>query len=165
MLHLLTEEIAIDDAFVGKRPRAHFRVADSAVEEALQTALREDIPRCLEEIAKDLGYRSVAPLQNRYRELCSQVVSKRRSGLKISPIPPDKSVPRDRIEQALSEALKHDRPVSLLLCGIKGRTAEPEAFYKGFHNVRPAITAKSKRLSKQRVDTIESALRAAFNET
>ena len=63
-------------------------VADSAVEEALCTALRDDIPRPLAEIATQLGYRSVAPLQNRYRDLCGQIVSKRRFGLKSFPLHP-----------------------------------------------------------------------------
>ncbi len=113
MLSLLTAEIAVDDAVAGPRPHARCRVAGPAVEEALRAALREDIPRRLEEIANDLGYRCPASLQSRCHELCSQVVSKKRAGLKISPLPPGKSLPRERIEQALSEALNHDGPVSV----------------------------------------------------
>lgn len=167
MLRLLTERIAVDRAVAGQNhsPHAHYRVADSAVEEALCTALRDDIPRPLAEIATQLGYRSVAPLQNRYRDLCGQIVSKRRFGLKSFPTPPSTPVPRERIEQALSEALNHDGPVSLHSVAAKVGLRNRRRLYKGFHDLRRAISAKNKRLRKQRVDAIESAVRAAFDET
>jgi AraC-like DNA-binding protein len=167
MLRLLTEKIGVDSAVAGQNhsPRAHYRVADSAVEEALRTALREDIPRPLAEIATHLGYRSVAPLQNRYRELCGQIISKRRFGLKSFPNPPSTPLPRERIEQALSEALNHDGPVSLHSVAAKIGLRNRRRLYKGFHDFRLAIAAKNKRFRKERVDAIEGALRAAFDET
>lgn len=82
-----------------------FSVEDFAVEETLLTALRDDIPQPLSEIATHLGYRGVAPLQSRYRDLSDQIVSKRRSALKISPTPPNKPCHSNCIEQALSEAM------------------------------------------------------------
>ncbi len=107
MLRLLTAEIAVDEAVAGPGAHARCRVAGPAVEEALRGSSRRYSSARLEEIAKDVGYRSIAPWQNRYRELCSQVVSKRRSGLKLSPISPGKPVPRERVERALSDALNH----------------------------------------------------------
>lgn len=165
MLRLLTEEIAIDDAVAGPRPHAHCRVADSVIEQALRTALRDDTPRSLEDIATDLGYRSVAPLSNRYPDLSRQVVSKRLSWLRNSPISPRTPLPRERIEQALSEALNHEAPVSLHSVAAKIGLRNMRRLYKGFHDVRRAIVAKNKRLRQQRVEAIESALRTAFHET
>ena len=167
MLRLLTERIIVDGAVADQNhsPHAHYRVTDSTVEEALRTALRNDIPRPLAEIATHLGYRSVAPLQNRYRDLCRQIVSKRRFGLKSFPIPPSTPVPRERIEQALSEALNHDGPVSLHSVAAKVGLRNKRRLYKGFHDLRRAIVAKNKRFRKKHVDAIEGALRAAFDET
>jgi hypothetical protein len=65
MLQLLTGRIVIADA-VAPLPSsyAHHRVAGPIVENALRSALLDDVPRRLEEIAADLGYRSAEPLQS-----------------------------------------------------------------------------------------------------
>src|ERR1700744_2601142 len=59
MLRLLTERIAVEGATARGNPHAHYRVDGLTMEEALQTALREDVPPSLAEIAAQLGYRTV----------------------------------------------------------------------------------------------------------
>lgn len=167
MLHLLTEKIVVENVVAGQRqsPYAHYRVDDSAVEKALRAALRADTPPRLEEIARELGYRSVASLQARYSDLCGQLVSKRREWFKHSPIPVTTPLPRERIEQALSEALNSEAPAYLRAVAEKIGLRNRRRLYKGFHDVRRAIVAKNQRFRKERADAIESALRAALDQT
>lgn len=167
MLSLLTEPIIIEDAVAGQRVSryAHFRVPDSVIEQALRAALRDNIPRRLEDIATDLGYRSIAPLQSRYRDLCRQLVGKRSDLYKNSPIPSSIPLPRNQIEQALLEALKDEGPVTLRAVAAKVGLRNKRRLYKGFHDLRRALVAKNRQCRKQRADMIECALRAAFDET
>jgi len=165
MVRLLTERIDASDTGPPRSPQIHYRVAGHTVEEALRTALREKIPPTLMEIAAHIGYRSVAPLKNRYRDLCGQVVSKRQSGLKSSPPPSNAPVPRERIEQALFEALNNEGPVSLHSVAASVGLRTMRRLYKGFHDLRHAIVAKNRRLKEQRVEVIERTFRAAFDET
>jgi len=54
--------------------------------------------------------------------------------------------------------------VSLQALAAKIGLRNKRRLYKGFHDLRRAIVAKNRRIRKQRVDTIESTLRAAFDE-
>ena len=167
MLALLTERIKIENVTIGQRhasPHAHYRVADAVAEGALRTALQEEPPRSLEDVARAVGYRGAASLQNRFPGLCRQVVTRRRSWLQ-SCGPVDPPLPRDRIEQALSEALNQDGPVSLHALAAKIGLRNRRRLYKGFHDLRRAVVAKNKRLRQQSADATVSALRAASNET
>jgi hypothetical protein len=60
MLRLLTERIVIEARITSHSTHAHYRVDGPTLEEALQTALREDVPPPLAEIAMRLGYRGIA---------------------------------------------------------------------------------------------------------
>jgi hypothetical protein len=72
-----TKRIAVDRAVAGQNRTRTIAWRTPPLEEALRTALGDDIRRPLTEIATHLGYRSVTPLQNRYRDLCGEIVSKR----------------------------------------------------------------------------------------
>ncbi len=74
-------------------------------------------------------------------------------------------LPRERIERALSEALSQAVPVSLQSLATSIGLRNKRRLYKGFHDLRNALIANNKRLRQQRVDAMESALRAALNET
>lgn len=167
ILQLLTETIVVENAACSQSlsPYVHYKVAGPAVENALRAALLDDNPRRLEEIAKDLGYRSVAPLQNRCPDLCRQLACERRAWLKTSSIPLGTPVPRNRIEEALAEALKEDAPVSLRSVAEKVGLHNKRRLYKGFHDVRRSLVAKNQQCRKLRSEAIECALRAALDET
>ena len=164
MVRLLTERTDAGDTGPPRSSHIHYRVAGRTVEEALRTALRDEIPPTLMEIAAHLGYRSIASLQNRYRDLCAQIVSKRQSGLKGSSTPSNAPVPRERIEQALFEALNNEGPVSLHSVAASVGLRNKRRIYKGFHDLRHAIGEKNRRLKEQRMEAIERTIRAAFNE-
>jgi hypothetical protein len=166
MLHLLTGKIVIADAVVPlPSPYAHHRVAGPIVENALRMALIDDVPRRLEEIAADLGYRSVEPLQSRFHDLCRQIVGKRARWYKTVSRVPVTPLPKERIEQALAEALEDEAPVNLRTVAAKIGLSNKRRLYKGFHDLRRALVAKNRRLRSRRWESIESALRAAFDET
>ncbi len=175
MLKLLAEPIRINAAVripVGHNYRAHYRIAGSIIKEALESALRKDLPPPLEEIANQVGYRCTDPLQRRYRELCAEVMRKRHAALP-HPGPPDliareKAVPRQKIEHLLSEVLREGRPVTLRSVAQKIGLTTSRRLYKGFHDLRRAIVAQNnllrQQLRLQRQATIKEALQAALTE-
>jgi hypothetical protein len=168
MVRLLTDRIPIvDDAEQDRYRYAHYHVATNVVKETLQAALREDIPPSLEEIAARLGYRGVESLRRRCRALYDELIRKRQSLVKRLPSSLRAPVPRDRIEQALAKALNTNEltPLRSVANAVGLRTAR--RFYKDkkLQHLRCAIVAKNKQLRQQRMDAIESALRAAFDET
>jgi hypothetical protein len=165
MLRLLTEQLAIKTATARSNPHAHYRVDRLTVEGALQTALREHVPPSLAEIAKRLGYLTVAPLQFRFHDLCEAVTCKRHVNLKASSISGSIPIPRERIEQALSEALTNDGPVSLASLASSIGLRNKRRLYKGFHDLRRAVVAKNLEHRRQRTAIIEGALRAALAES
>lgn len=165
MLHLLTRKIVADAVTSLPSPYSHHRVAGSIVENALQAALLEDVPRRLEELAAELGYRSVEPLQSRFRDLCRLIVEKRAVWYKHATRFPVTRLPKERIEQALSEALGDEAPVNLRAVAEKIGLRNKRRLYKGFHDLRRALVAKNRGLRSRRWEPIESALRAAFDET
>jgi hypothetical protein len=166
MLHLLTEKIVIENVVASQHqsPYAHYRVAGPIVENTLRATLLADVPRRLEEIAADLGYRSVEPLQSRFRDLCRQIVEKRAGWYKNASRLPVTPLPKERIEQALSEALEDEAPVNLRTVAAKMGLRNKRRLYKGFHDLRRALVAKNRRLRSRRWEPIESALRAALDE-
>lgn len=166
MLHLLTGKIVIADAVVPlPSPYAHHRVAGPIVENALRAALLDDVPRRLDEIAADLGYRSVEPLQSRFRDLCRQIVGKRAASYKNAFRLPVTPLTKERIEQALSEALEDEAPVNLRTLAAKIGLRNKRRLYKGFHDLRRALVAKNRHLRSRRWEPIESTLRAALDES
>jgi hypothetical protein len=167
MLRLLTEKITVANVADGQppSPHAHYRVAGSTIENALRAALLDDSPRSLEKIAADLGYRTIAPLQNRFRDLCRQLIRKRSALSKNASIPTGAPVPRNHIEQALSDALNSESPVPLRAVAAKIGLHNKRRLYKSFHDLRRALVAKNKHLRKQRTEAIKSSLLAAFDET
>jgi hypothetical protein len=165
MLRLLTERIAVEAPIIRQNPHAHFRVEGPAVENALQAALRENTPPSLEEIAARLGYRSIAPLQFRFHDLCQEIIRRRRVHRKPYTAPVNIPLPRERIEQALSGALNKDSPTSLSSLAATIGLRNKRRLYKGFHDLRKAVVANNRRLRQQRAAAIESALRAGLTET
>lgn len=173
VVDLLTERIARGNNLNQKRvSQTQHRVASSVVEEALQAALRTSIPPPLPEIASQLGYRSVAPLQSRFRVLCNEIAS-RRSGLnsfraRSSAIP----VPRDRIEKALMEELSKPGFTDLKAVAASVGLSSKRRLYKDFRDLRVAIVTKNAQFNRRGTPSgegilrsaIEGALRAAFNE-
>ncbi|MGH9663781.1 MAG: hypothetical protein ACRD9L_05100, partial [Bryobacteraceae bacterium] len=119
----------------------------------------------LAEIATRLGYRTAAPLQFRFHDLCHAITRKRRANLKLSSIPASLPIPRERIEQALSEALIKDGSVSLTSLAASIGLRNKRRLYKGFHDLRRAVVANNREHRRQRTAAIESALRAALAET
>lgn len=165
MLNLLTEPIVVEPRVTSHPAHAHYRVDASTLEAALQATLREDVPSSLAEIATRLGYLSVAPLQFRFHDLCQAIMRKRRANLKLSSAPVTVPIPRDRIEQALSEALLKDGPISLSSLAKSIGLRNKRRLYKGFHDLRKAVIANNRQHRRQRGAAIESALRAALAET
>lgn len=165
MLHLLTRKIVADAVAPQPSPYSHHRVVGSIVENALRAALLDEVPRRLDEIAAELGYRSVEPLKSRFRDLCRQIVEKRAAWYKNASRPPVIPLPKERIEQALLEALHDEAPVNLRTVAEKIGLRNKRRLYKGFHDLRRALVAKNGRLRSRRWEPIESALRAAFDET
>ena len=74
-------------------------------------------------------------------------------------------LPKERIEQALSEALEDEAPINLRTVAEKIGLRNKRRLYKGFHDLRRALVAKNRRLRCRRWEPIENALRAAFDET
>lgn len=164
MLRLLTERIVVESRITSHPAHAHYRVDGPTVEAALQAAFREDVPPSLAEIATRLGYLSVAPLQFRFRDLSEAIIRKRRANLKLSSAPVTAPIPRERIEQALSEALLKDGPISLSSLAKSIGLRNKRRLYKGFHDLRKAVIANNRQHRRQRGAAIESALRAALAE-
>jgi hypothetical protein len=165
LLHLLTERIESDNAEPKHSPKAHHRVADSIVEESLQTALAAIAPPPLRDIANGLGYRSVKPLQDRYRALCGEIANKRQLSMEDPGQSSGKApTSRDTIERALAEDLKKDQITSILAVASSVGLSNKRRLYKGFHDVRRAIVAKNKGIRQRQREAMESALRDAFAE-
>jgi len=163
MVRLLTERIAVESHLPSYSPNAHYRVDGSTVEASLLTALREDTPLPLAEIATRLGYRTTVPLELRFPDLCHAIIRKRRTNLNqssTSTVP----IPRARIERALSEALANDGPFSLTSLANSIGLRNKRRLYKGFHDLRKALVAKNRRHRLERTAAIESALRSALSE-
>jgi AraC-like DNA-binding protein len=165
MLRLLTERVAVEASPARSNPRAHYRVDGPTIEEALRTGLCEDVPPSLPDIAKRLGYRTVAPLQVRFHDLCKAITRKREAQIKLSSIATSAPIPRERIEQALSEALNNDGSVSLTWLAASIGLRNKRRLYKGFHDLRKALIANNRRHRLERAAAIETALRAALAET
>ncbi|MGC1463041.1 MAG: TniQ family protein [Terracidiphilus sp.] len=164
MLNLLTEPIVIEPRVTSHPAHAHYRVDGSTLEAALRGACREDMPPSLTEIATRLGYLSVTPLQFRFHDLCQAIIRKRRAHLKLSSAPVTVPIPRERIEQALSEALLKDRPISLSSLAKSIGLRNKRRLYKGFHDLRKAVIANNRQHRRQRGAAIESALHAGLAE-
>jgi len=165
MLRLLTERIVVAPRITSHPVHAHYRVDGPTMEEALQTALHEDVPPSLVEIAARMGYLSVAPLQFRFHDLCQAIIRKRRANLKLSSPSATVPIPRSRIEQALSEALLTDGPVSLSSLAESIGLRNKRRLYKSFHDLRNAVVANNRQHRRQRAAAIENTLRAALAET
>lgn len=165
MLRLLTERIAVETSPARSNPHAHYRLDGPTIEEALRTALREDVPPSLADIATRLGYRTIPPLQVRFQDLCKAITRKRGAQIKVSSVRASAPIPRERIEQALSEALNNDGPVSLTWLAASIGLRNKRRLYKGFHDICKALVANSRRHRLERAAAIESALRAALAET
>jgi len=167
LIRLLTERI---DG--GNKPdqecvwNAHYRVAASVVEAALQAARQAAIPPSLQEIASQLGYRTVTSLQDRFPALCREIADRRRTEVKNSrPSPSRAPVPRGRIEKALIEELSKPGFTDLrALTASVGLSNKMRLYEDGFRDLRLAVVAKNAAIRKQRVDGIENSLRAAFDE-
>lgn len=139
--------------------KAHYRVASSVVEEALRAALQAAIPPTLPEIAGQVGYRSVYPLQFRYRVLCSEIVRKRRGAMRTSHVSPARApVPRERIEKALTAELGKPDFTDLEAVAASVGLSSKRRLYKGFHDLRVAIIAKNATIRKNRLEASRSAL-------
>jgi AraC-like DNA-binding protein len=163
IVRLLTETINAAPATGPQRsPYSHYRVSDNIAEDALRAAFLAAVPPSLIEIATHLGYRTVASLQSRYPALCAEISRKRCAGLKPSLFRPVVPVPRDRVEEALTEALKKEDLTPLLAVAASVGLRNKRRLYKGFNDLRRAIVAKNKRIKKQRLAAIETAVRAAL---
>jgi hypothetical protein len=112
-----------------------------------------------------LGYRGVESLQRRLRDLCDEIVRRRRSILRRSPAPPGVPLPRERIERALSEALRQGAPVSLHSLAESIGLRNERRLYKGFHELRKAVIANNMWLRQRSSDATEGVLREALTET
>ena len=164
MLSLLTEPIVVKPRIASHPPHAHYRVDGPTVEAALRAALRAEVPPSLAEIATQLGYLSVAPLQFRFRDLCRAILRKSRANLDLSSVPATIPIPRERIEQALAEALDEEAPISLSTLAKSISLRNKRRLYKGFHELREAVVANNRLHRKQRAAPIEKALQAALAE-
>jgi AraC-like DNA-binding protein len=143
--------------------KAHYRVASDIVEDALRVALQAAIPPSLREIAGQVGYRSVEPLQFRYRALCGEIVHKRRAAMRSSyPSPTRAPVPRERIEKALTAELGKPGFTDLGAVAASVGLSSQRRLYKGFHDLRVAIIAKNATIRKQRLEANRSALTAVI---
>jgi AraC-like DNA-binding protein len=166
LIRLLTERIGrrnkLDQKFVWK---VHYRVASNLVEAALQAALKKLIPPSLREIASQVGYGSVAPLRFRYPALCREIAGRRRSLVRTSHLhPPKAPVPMDRIEEALAAELSKPDYTNLRTVAACVGLSSPRRLYKGFHDLRLAISVKNGVIKKRRREAIRATLAAAFNE-
>jgi AraC-like DNA-binding protein len=166
LIRLLTERI---DS--GKKPdqncvwKAHYRVATSVVEAALQAALQAAVPPPLQEIANQLGYRTVSSLQYRFPALCCEIAGRRRTEVRTSrPSRSKAPVPRDRIEKALIEELSKAGFTDLRAVAASVGLSSKRRLYKDFRDLRLAIVAKNATIKKRRLEAIRPALAAAFNE-
>ena len=166
LLHFLTERIESDNNGEPKHSsKAHHRVADSIVEESLRTALAAIAPPPLRDIANGLGYRSVKPLQGRYRGLCGEIANKRRLWME-GPGQSSGKAPtsRDTIQRALAEDLEKYHITNILAVATSVGLTNKRRLYKGFHDVRRAIVAKNKRIRQRQREAMENALLDAFAE-
>ena len=166
LVRFLTERIGSGDRpdrkIVGK---THYRIAGNVVEAALQATLREPMPASLLEIANQLGYQSVASVRFRYPSLCREIAGRRRTVVRPSRSHPTKApVPKDRIEEALVTELEKPDYTDLRTVAASVGLSSPRRLYKGFHDLRLAISAKNGAIKMRRREAIRAALAAAFNE-
>lgn len=166
LVRVLTEPIRGRNTDHRPDSHIHHRVLHSVVEEALQTTLQAAIPPPLQEIANQLQYRTVASLKKRFPVLCDEIVSRRQAAPKTfrpqtGTMP---AVPRERVETALLEELNKDGLTDLRTVAASVGLSSKRRFYKGFHDLRLAIVAKNAAIRQRRVDAIENALKAAFDE-
>ncbi len=170
LIHLLTQRIQGGNQPDQKRTvKAHYRVAASAVEAALQAARQPTLTPPLQEIAKQLGYRTVTSLQYRFPALCSEIADRARKQTRTrdprhcsSKAP----VPNDEIEQALIKELHKASFTSLQAAALSVGLSSKRRLYKdGFRDLRLAIVAKNAAIRNQRVNGSENSLRAAFDES
>jgi len=160
LVRLLTQRINTGKKTHQKCPwKAHYRVASSIVEDGLRAALQAAIPPSLREIAGQVGYRSVYPLQFRYRVLCSEIVRKRRAAKRSSyPSATRAPVPRERIEKALIAELGKPGFTDLRAVAASVGLSSRRRLYKDFHDLRVAIVAKNATIKRQRLEANRSAL-------
>jgi len=174
LVRLLTEQV--DN---GNRPdqkqfwKAHYRFAGSVVEAALQAALWATIAPSLEEIAHRLGYQTAISLKCRFPVLCREIGVRRRAGV-ITARPSRKqvSVPKERIEQALTAELHKAGFTNLEDVAASVGVRSKRRLYRGFHDLRSAIVAKNAAIRARRSQAlgvtlksaIEAALTTALNE-
>lgn len=139
--------------------KAHYRVASGIVEDALRAALQAAVPPSLQEIAGQVGYRSVYPLQFRYRALCDEVVRKRRDAMRSAYTSPTRApVPRERIEKALTAELGKPGFTDLRAVAASVGLSCRRRLYKDFHDLRAAIVAKNATIRRRRLEASRSAL-------
>jgi hypothetical protein len=74
------------------------------------------------------------------------------------------AVPRERVETALLAELSKDGLTDLRAVATSVGLSSKRRLYKGFRDLRLSIVAKNAAIRKRRVDAIENALRAAFDE-
>jgi hypothetical protein len=160
MLCLLTKRIADQNPIAGQNSHAHHLVDGPTVEDALRLALREDFPPPVSEVAARLGYGNTGSLLMRFRDLCQAISRKRRANFKPSP-----PLPRERIEKALREALEKDKPVPLFSLAFSIGLRNKKRLYKSFRDLSNAVVENNRRLRQAHAASIESALRAALEET
>ena len=164
IVRLLTERVStLGDADRRRRRDARYRVSSADVEITLRTALLADSPLPLTELARRLGYRTIASLKSRYPALCAEISRKRRSCRKGTSFKKVR-ISRDRIERAFTEELSKDGLTSLQAVARRLGLCDAKRLRKGFNNLRRAIVAKNELVRKQRLDAIEKALRAALCE-
>jgi hypothetical protein len=174
LVRILTERINPETKSPQSCPwKAHYRVASSVVEEALRAALQATIPPSLQEIAGQVGYRSVYPLQFRYRALCCEIVNKRRAAMRTSRVSLARApVPRERIELALMAELGKPGFTDLKAVAASVGLGSKRRLYKDFHELRAAIITKNATIRRRGLGVTEAALAtaigtalaAAFNE-
>ncbi len=146
-------------ALAGQNGVLENEVGHRYVEAALQAALQAAVPPPLQEIANQLGYRTVSSLQYRFPALCCEIAGRRRTEVRTSrPSPSKATVPRDRIEKALIEELSKAGFTDLRAVAASVGLSSKRRFYKDFRDLRLAIVAKNATIKKRRLVAIRPSL-------
>ena len=137
--------------------KAHYRVAGNVVEAALRAALRSTCPRrhCADcepfgiSVGRPAPIPISSPLQRNCKaehELCARP---------SRPHPTKAPVPKDRIEEALVAELTKPDYTDLRSVAASVGLSSARRLYKGFHDLRLAISAKNAAIKKRRREAID----------
>lgn len=124
----------------------------TAMETALQQALKEPVPPPLSEIANRLGYASPTPFRRKFPELCEAIMERRAKAAKPS------------LKDALQKSLKEEFPPSLSQIAKRFGCVSTSSFRNKFSGLCDAIIARRAKCRTKQLNILKTKLEAILLE-